>query len=635
MKLRGMKRWASASLIGMIGLLCALGISRMTSRDSDDVERASLGVANESSPLLTARAPNWRDGRRIVLGQRISPVSLDFPSPKLKNEHVEASTLMTASNYGTENDLSVAKTSTSGSGDGFVRSCKFEFSPELMTVEGASRELTEGSSFTVKLTDGSDRVVNVSRTYGDSGNYSVLGKLDGEEINTVTYVVAGDKARMEIFDPETNRVYVAYDAFGEGYVLNEYDKTGLETPEGGHVTLPQVTGMSTEQERAYAEATGGRYLGDAVIPQAIADATASNPFFIHVIIYYDQTSRAWLTSERGELINVFSQSQIAKSNLALLNSGCNFAFRMARSQEVDYYPTGTTDGGYDMQKALEELKNNLTYSYSDTTKQYKADLAVLMIGKGSRNSSALIQTSTFSIAGLGLMNTTKLSTFYGISCCVVDYAYTGYTMVHEMGHNLGANHARNQTESPANLNESNLAPSGSYGMGWYFTDRTSKRCATIMAYEQNNYLRVPIFSSPTLYYKGGKAGDETYGDNVGVFSILASKVAATSADEPVYAKPILPTFTLETDVDKLDLTKGAQTATLNVSSNTSWQVVSSAPSWLKVSSMYNKKDLALTLTLTANAGEDPRMATIVLKGGGLTKTVLVTQEGTSSEDSGE
>jgi hypothetical protein len=70
----------------------------------------------------------------------------------------------------------------------------------------------------------------------------------------------------------------------------------------------------------------------------------------------------------------------------------------------------------------------------------------------------------------------------------------------------------------------------------------------------------------------------------------------------------------------------ASSSTVNVTSNVGWTVVDDQP-WLSVSPTSGAGNGSLTLTATANTATAARTGTVTVTGGGLTRTIAVTQAG--------
>ena len=97
--------------------------------------------------------------------------------------------------------------------------------------------------------------------------------------------------------------------------------------------------------------------------------------------------------------------------------------------------------------------------------------------------------------------------------CIRDRASWTYTIVHEIGHNMGCGHHKSQNAQPG----PGMFPYSS-GSRWIGTD--AQRYCSIMSYESGSYYtdktshtRVPYFSSPDLSHMGTIIGSPTDADN--------------------------------------------------------------------------------------------------------------------------
>ena len=90
---------------------------------------------------------------------------------------------------------------------------------------------------------------------------------------------------------------------------------------------------------------------------------------------------------------------------------------------------------------------------------------------------------------------------------------TSYSSIHELGHNLGCHHHKQQNYQPG---------PGLYGYsaGWRWIGAGGTYYCTVMTYTEgiyfpdgHNAIRLPFFSNPNVYYGGYQIGDVTDGDN--------------------------------------------------------------------------------------------------------------------------
>ena len=87
-----------------------------------------------------------------------------------------------------------------------------------------------------------------------------------------------------------------------------------------------------------------------------------------------------------------------------------------------------------------------------------------------------------------------------------------------------------------------------------------------------------------------------------------------------------PSYSLTVSPTSLSYTATGESKTVTVTSNTSWTATSSA-SWLTVSPTSGSNNRTITAVAAANTSTSQRTATITVSGGGITRTISVTQAG--------
>ncbi len=101
-------------------------------------------------------------------------------------------------------------------------------------------------------------------------------------------------------------------------------------------------------------------------------------------------------------------------------------------------------------------------------------------------------------------------TTYAFSLVRVQQASSGYTLVHELGHNFGCHHRKDQETQPG-------PGIYSYSAGWRWKGNDNLRYCSVMSYTETwdgySVQRVGYFSSPLITHKGAAAGHAADGDN--------------------------------------------------------------------------------------------------------------------------
>ena len=131
--------------------------------------------------------------------------------------------------------------------------------------------------------------------------------------------------------------------------------------------------------------------------------------------------------------------------------------------------------------------------------------------------AGFVGTSAWGAAGVAyLMKNPKGQGKYGYSLSAA--AYIGgphYTFTHEIGHNLGCIHAKDQSGR-------GVFP---YSYGWRFSGKNRKKYCTVMSYRRHSdELRLPVYSNPGILYKGTPTGTNE-ADNARTINQTAKVVA--------------------------------------------------------------------------------------------------------------
>jgi hypothetical protein len=137
---------------------------------------------------------------------------------------------------------------------------------------------------------------------------------------------------------------------------------------------------------------------------------------------------------------------------------------------------------------------------------YDAQVVVLITGSGG--------------AGIAWL---RSNSDYAFSIAREDRFVSTYTMAHEIGHNIGAQHNKSQDNNPFY----------SYGHGYNYNP---SNWSTIMAYPPSGSSRINHFSNPDETFAGVATGTATDEDNARVWDNRSGIVA--NFDPPVYAPPI-------------------------------------------------------------------------------------------------
>jgi hypothetical protein len=234
-------------------------------------------------------------------------------------------------------------------------------------------------------------------------------------------------------------------------------------------------------------------------------STLDDETTIDLMIVYTPAAVDWsLNSSFGSMGAVIAQS-MNLSQGALDNSDIGIELRLVHSHLTDYdeLNDGTTSNS-----RLRRLTSSPTYrpaSWSDDF-GYMDEVHILRDQYGADLVAGFFNVSD--TGGLAwVLSNTGGSPLIGFSLNRVQQIATGYTLIHEIGHNMGNLHARNQTTQAAGA----VGGIFHYSVG-YRWETVNGNYNTVMAYSQG-FQQAPLFSSPDLTFGGTPAG--TYEPGVG------------------------------------------------------------------------------------------------------------------------
>ncbi len=286
-----------------------------------------------------------------------------------------------------------------------------------------------------------------------------------------------NKSLMIVEIPELDEKYVTrIDSDTKSNYLIEVDKQKAIALEGGDPLTPSVESIKNE------DTTG-------ILPRSTAPAS------IDIMIVYTPAAKAWSESEGG--INNTIASIMSKSKLVLDNSNVQITLNLVHSQEVNYTESGSSNTDLSRITNVSDGYLDEVHQWRD---QYNADLVVFL-------------TKVEDTGGLAWrLNNTSGSPGYGFSISRIQQASWTTTAIHEIGHNMGLGHHKQQTTQ---------AGPGifSYSAGWRWRGNDNVMYCSVMTYDSGSYFadgisarEVPYFANPSLSYAGYPTGHATEAD---------------------------------------------------------------------------------------------------------------------------
>ncbi|MFN2373384.1 MAG: T9SS type A sorting domain-containing protein [Cyclonatronaceae bacterium] len=319
-------------------------------------------------------------------------------------------------------------------------------------------------------------------------------------------------------------------------------------------------------------------------------AAASVPFIPHhlgltdiyddevvldILIVYTPAANLWSQLNTGIIeLNIANAMSLNQIPLDVSNTG--ILMRVVHTSEVDYDESAE---GVTSSITLRRLAARPDGPFAEDVgffnnvhemrEQYGADFVAILAEVDDTGGLGYIPTSASGRPDLAFHLTR------------IQQNANSYTFVHELGHNLGNGHSRNQMASAAG------EPGGifDYSTGWAWQSGTGERTVTVMAYPEGG-VRTQFFSSPDLtidgIFTGSYAGAGSPADNVRSMrevKYIAANYRPTRFEPPFAGLPA---------VNSVDVTTGlgaTDTRTLEIGNSGQsalfWQLDFSAPELLK------------------------------------------------------
>ena len=219
---------------------------------------------------------------------------------------------------------------------------------------------------------------------------------------------------------------------------------------------------------------------------------------INVMIVYTAAAQNWANAYNQSINNTIATAMASANNVSA-NSGLGINFNLVYSGLVDHVEEGAGNDLY----ALRNDGDSKMDEVHDIRRNVEADLVAIL-------------TLTDDVGGMAYLLNNKFGIpETGFSLTRVQQAGDSYTLVHELGHNMGAGHYKYQTTQPGTTNWANW-PENTWSGGWKWLSTDNFYYNDVMSYgpyqDGTNSDRIPYFSDPQLTYAGGQAGDAFEGD---------------------------------------------------------------------------------------------------------------------------
>lgn len=313
---------------------------------------------------------------------------------------------------------------------------------------------------------------------------------------------------MTVSLPEQQGTYaIVYDPTIDAHVLCDYTKDDLDILEPGPPLIPPLPDERDDDIEDKTTPTD--------TPPVSRGLGPSDPATLDVMVVYTPAARTWAggTANMNNVIaNAMSRAQTAHDN-----SGTLISMPLVHAAEVSYTESGSSNTDLSRLQDTSDGYMDEVHTWRDN---YAADFVALF-------------TQVDDTGGLGyLLNTKNGLPAWAFSISRVQQVGWTYTLVHEIGHNMGAHHHKQQTVQPGPTSFYDWS-TNTWSAGWRWTGNDSGKYCSIMTYESGTYFsdgvthtRVAHFSNPNINYQGQPTGHATDGDNVRTFNLLKHIFAA-------------------------------------------------------------------------------------------------------------
>lgn len=331
-----------------------------------------------------------------------------------------------------------------------------------------------------------------------NGTLAIRARIQNYDYSYFIIVTTENKSIAVIDLPEREEYYMIYsDTFKENHFLFKKDRNLMDAVENHPPLLPP---------------SGDTYDNLFQDEENVIKAGPYEHADIDIMVIYTPRAKQWAEYSSGIGIENIMALAMEKAQLAFDNSNIIASANLVFSSEVDYQEsnnyivdllrlTASEDfnpgepvyEGHDIEGYMEEI-----HQWRDMS---GADLVVLLAHLGNFGGAAWLLDDLRGIPELGFSITN-----------IRKAAHT-YTFIHEIGHNMGAHHHKDQNFQPG-------PGLFDYSAGWRWTGSDGGRYCSLMTYGCGSYfpdgithIEVNYFSNPDITHFGVPTGHPQHGDN--------------------------------------------------------------------------------------------------------------------------
>ncbi len=299
------------------------------------------------------------------------------------------------------------------------------------------------------------------------------------------------------------------------HIMLEMDKSLMDEINACHEMVPPPP---SDEEKAEQEK----------LKKRAGEKSKGDKATIDVMIVYTPAAREWARINEGGIENSIAVS-MELAQISAENSDLGLSFRLVHSRLVQY-----TEGD----SAQTDLRRLTAYpgfnpfgnngaaiegfmdEVHDLRDAYSADLVALFPRR-------------YDSGGMAWQLTDRDGRpRFGFSLTRIQQASWTLTHAHELGHNMGAHHHKEQEDSPGPTEWDNW-PGNNWSAGWRWTGVDNRVYVSVMAYQEAEQYddgipgqRVPYFSNPDVLHMESPTGNFTDGNNARTIKETKHVIAA-------------------------------------------------------------------------------------------------------------
>ncbi|MEQ8524268.1 zinc-dependent metalloprotease [Gracilimonas sp.] len=376
---------------------------------------------------------------------------------------------------------------------------KFFFSLNEDVLENP--DFTKGARFIFETSNGAREFIINRKTEYFPGYTSVIASREGQKENLFSFTYYNGRLSGIYHESHNQTMLLGYD---------EKTKLNYLSASKDAETVGLVCGVHNGDRslltppRKFAASKLSRQKATKKAGKSLLYGSEDDSVTIDIMLVYTDAAETWaLTSPQGDINGVMAQA-LNLSQTALNNSNAKINLRLVHTYKTSY---DEENDGVDSNDRLRRFTQNPDNPQFEAEYDgYMEEIHDLRDQHGADIVSLIVRISD--TGGLGWrLGSSGGEEAYAFNLNRVQQVAGGYTLIHEIGHNMGNAHSRTQDESAAK------DAGGLYHYSVGYQDSTND-FYTIMAYNNTKGGQVlnsaPVFSSPGLTFQGHSAGTNNF-----------------------------------------------------------------------------------------------------------------------------